>query len=249
MIIVALNGSNRKQYTYGLIKSVADILNQHEINIEIINLFEYEIKECIGCERCILTNKCVLKDDTQLIMNKLVQADGIILASPVYMQNLSGKLKTFIDRTCKWFHRPEVYGKPVLALATTKGSGLKNTLTYLEKVIIQWGGINAGIIGRNVRTINEPVSLKECNKIINYLKNPKYTYAPSLESLINFQVQKVLSDHMIENDKKYWQEKDWYNKSYYFDCKISFIKQLIVTQFYKMFYKKIHSNKKFKSLN
>ncbi|ONI46877.1 hypothetical protein AN644_02295 [Candidatus Epulonipiscium fishelsonii] len=248
MKIVALNGSSRKKFTYNLIKSVADILEKHQVDIEIINLFEYDIKECIGCEKCILTDECVFKDDAKLIMEKMIQADGIIVASPVYLQNVSGKLKTFIDRTCKWFHRPEVYGKPILMLATTKGSGLKNTLKYLEKVTTQWGAINAGTIGRTVRTVNEPASVEECEKMINYLESPKHTYEPTLESLINFQVQKVLSDHMIKRDNEYWKDKDWYDKLYYFDCKVNSINKFITTQFYKMFHKKLNSNKKFKSL-
>jgi multimeric flavodoxin WrbA len=41
-----------------------------------------------------------------------------ILSSPIYMGGVSGKLKVFIDRTRKWFHRPELIGKPVLFAAT-----------------------------------------------------------------------------------------------------------------------------------
>jgi multimeric flavodoxin WrbA len=95
------------------------------------------IKDCIGFKHCILKDDCVLKDDVVQIMDKIKNSDGIILTSPVYLQAVTGKLKTFVDRTCKWFHRPEIYGKPVLIIVTTKGSGFKSTLKYLEKVVTQ----------------------------------------------------------------------------------------------------------------
>jgi len=156
--VIAINSSNRKRNTYELIEQVNEILKNNNINVEIINLFDYDIMACIGCEHCLVKGGCVLVDETEGIMEKLNLCDGIILTSPVYMENVSGKLKTFVDRTCRWFHRPEIYGKPVLIMSTTKGSGLKTTLKYLERVVIQWGGFNAGQIGRTIRTIDNKIT-------------------------------------------------------------------------------------------
>jgi len=167
--VIAINSSSRKKNTYGLIEQVKKILKDNNIGVEIINLFDYDIKTCIGCEHCLVKGGCVLNDQTGGIMEKLKSCDGIILTSPVYMENVSGKLKTFVDRTCKWFHRPEIYGKPVLVISTTKGSGLKSTLKYLERVVIQWGGINAGKIGRSIRNIDNEISRSECENFIKYL--------------------------------------------------------------------------------
>lgn len=243
MKVIALNGSRRKRYTHNLIHDTAEVLYHYGIDVEIINLFDYNIRECIGCEKCILSNQCVLQDDADLLMQKLVECDGIILASPVYMQAISGKFKTFIDRTCRWFHRPELYGKPIIVMATTKGSGLKHTLKYLQLVVTQWGAINAGSIGRNIQTMHKSVSATECKQMIVYLKSPKDTFSPSLKSLIYFQLQKVLSQNMIATDEEYWTKKEWYSQPYYFDCNIHPLKKLISTQFYKLLSNKIHPNK------
>ncbi|MBU3180730.1 flavodoxin family protein [Clostridium psychrophilum] len=238
--VIAINSSNRKMNTYDLITQVKKILKGNNIDVEIINLFDYNIKPCIGCEHCLVKGGCVLTDQVFDIMEKIKLSDGIILTSPVYMENISGKLKTFVDRTCRWFHRPEIYGKPVLVISTTKGSGLKYTLNYLEKVVIQWGGFNAGKIGRSIRNIDNKISKSDCDNFINHLSMKKESYKPSLKALINFQVQKVLAYKLIGLDSEYWKEKDWNSNAYYFKCKINIFKSLIATGFGKFLNKIIN---------
>lgn len=212
--------------TYNLLVQIKEHLAKENIEVEIVSLYDLDIKSCLGCERCILQDKCVLKDDAEMLMEKIDAADGIILSSPVYMQQVSGKMKTFIDRTCKWYHRPVLYGKPILAVSTTKGSGLKSTLSYLSNVAVQWGAMPAGSIGRTIRNIDEPVSEKEISYFVKLLQSPQ-KYSPPLSSLINFEVQKVLTQYLGEIDAKYWNEKGWNTKSYYFPCKINCFKCMI----------------------
>lgn len=229
--IIAINSSKRKINTYKIIFEVKEILNNEEINVEIINLFDYNIESCIGCEICINKDKCIFDDDVFKLMNKMKSSDGIILTSPVYMENISGKLKVLLDRTCKWFHRPELYGKPILVVATTKGSGLKYTLDYLDKVVIQWGGMNSGSIGRNIRNIDKKVVKDECKEFIDHIKMDKKFFKPSLKALIHFQTQKVLAKKIGCLDSDYWNDKAWTKELYYFKCNIILYKRLIATGF------------------
>lgn len=238
--VIAINSSNRKMNTYDIISQLKEILKNSDIHVEIINLFEYDIKACIGCEHCLVKGGCVLKDDTLSIMEKIKLSDGLILTSPVYMENVSGKLKTFVDRTCSWFHRPEIYGKPVLVIATTKGSGLKPTLKYLERVVIQWGGFNVGKIGRSIRNIDNKVKVSECENFIKHLKMKKKNYKPSLNALINFQVQRVLAYKLIGLDSEYWKEKGWNDDVYYFKCRTNISDKLIATSFGKFLNKVVN---------
>lgn len=57
------------------------------------------IKYCTGCGICNKTHKCIINDDMQEILSKLVEADVIVLATPVYFYSMDGQMKTFIDRT------------------------------------------------------------------------------------------------------------------------------------------------------
>lgn len=229
--IIAINSSKRKMNTYGVIEQVKEILNEDNINVEIIHLFDHDIEPCIGCENCLIKGNCVCKDDVSDIMDKIKSSDGVILTSPVYMENVSGILKIFLDRTCRWFHRPELCGKPILVIATTKGSGLKSTLKYLERVVIQWGGFNAGKIGRSIRNIDDKVEVSEVKRFIDHIKMDKKHYKPSLNALIHFQVQKVLAKKVGYLDCEYWEKKNWNSEVYYFKSKINPIKKLAAKSF------------------
>lgn len=228
--VVALLGSKRKKNTYRLLMEMQPILERHQIELRIIELYKENIQLCLGCEQCILRGSCVLPDDTASIMQQLCEADGIILASPVYLQQISGQMKTFIDRTCVWYHRPVLTGKPVLAVATTKGSGLRKTLSYLESMAVQWGAIPAGKIGRSIFTQDQPVSEKEVKKLIRLLQSPQ-EHAPTLSQLINFEVQKAMALSLTQLDREYWDARHWNDQPYFYPCKINPIYRQVSRRF------------------
>jgi multimeric flavodoxin WrbA len=66
---------------------------------EIIKLAGKKISGCHGCYGCIEAKKCVIEDDFQEIYEKIVEADGILLASPVYHSCITPELKSVLDRT------------------------------------------------------------------------------------------------------------------------------------------------------
>ncbi len=212
--------------TYNLLIQIKELLANQDVELEILELYHYDIKDCIGCDCCILNGKCVLPDDVSQIMDTLTRADGIILASPVYLQQVSGKMKIFFGRTCRWYHRPELVGKPVLSVATTKGSGLKATLSYMENVAAQWGAITAGAVGRTIFTLQKPVSKKELTRFIRLLNAP-CSYSPTLNQLIGFEVQKSLAQYLNGLDTAYWESHGWMNKPYFFHCKVNPGKRVI----------------------
>jgi multimeric flavodoxin WrbA len=219
--IIAINSSKRKMNTYGILENLKSELRQKNVEVDIINLFDYEIKECIGCEQCLRGRVCPHKDNVSLLMEKLKQYDGIILSSPIYMGGPSGKLKVFIDRTCRWFHRHEIVGKPALLVATTSVSGIKDTLGFLEKTIVHWGAFPCGSISRTVKNLKSPVEHKEYDDFVKHLFMKKSKYTPKLNQLMFFQVQKVLAEKILQVDKEYWKAKDWNHKPFYFKCNIT----------------------------
>jgi multimeric flavodoxin WrbA len=237
--VIAINSSKRKRNTYNLILNLKEALSKHDISVEIVNLFEYDIKPCLGCEHCLIHGGCVINDDAKLLMDTLKSCDGIILSTPVYLNNLSGTLKVFVDRTCSWFHRPELQGKPILLLASTAASGLKTTLSYLDNIAVQWGTFPTNKIGRKVTTLKNPILDKEYSSFLNHLTIPKKEYKPKLNQLITFQVQRVMAQKLFPVDNKYWTEKGWLDKSYFYDCKVTITKKTVSNLFHKMLYRKI----------
>lgn len=237
--ILLINSSNRKKNTYNLLQSIEKLLKKQNFDTEIINLNDYKIDFCRGCEVCILKNKCFVKDDVHIIMEKIINADGLIIGTPVYLNNMSGILKSFIDRTCGWFHRSPVAQKPTLLLANTQGSGLKPTLKSIQESIIQWGVAFCGTISRNGRSFNEAIKEKELSKFINLVNSNGEGYTPSFKEIMTYNTQRTLATNVFPIDKEYWENKDWINQSYFPGAKVSFIKKTYGNMMYSMLCKVI----------
>lgn len=68
-------------------------------DVEKIYVNDKHINYCRGCGVCNTTHKCVQKDDMAEILDKMVKADVIVMATPVYFYSMNGQMKTLIDRT------------------------------------------------------------------------------------------------------------------------------------------------------
>ena len=103
MKVIAFNGSPRKDGNTGiLIKRVLNRLEAEGVNGELVDLGGQLIRGCAACYRCreILNRKCVI--DTDIVndcIEKMLEADGIIIGSPTYFASLTTETKALIDRT------------------------------------------------------------------------------------------------------------------------------------------------------
>ena len=68
-------------------------------NVEKVRIADLSIGYCTGCYACQKTGKCAIKDDAQSVIDKMMAADVIVLASPVYFFSISAQLKALFDRT------------------------------------------------------------------------------------------------------------------------------------------------------
>ncbi|MBE5781289.1 MAG: flavodoxin family protein [Clostridiales bacterium] len=102
MKVVAINGSPKeKGNTYHAIKTMADVLSTHGIETEILHVGGQVIRGCMACSGCRKSegNLCVLPGDCVAeYTKKMLEADGIILGSPVYYGGIAGTMKSFLDR-------------------------------------------------------------------------------------------------------------------------------------------------------
>ncbi len=67
-------------------------------DVEFISLHDKKIGFCRGCLVCQKTKKCVISDDADIIRDKMLHADVLVFATPVYYYGISGQLKTLLDR-------------------------------------------------------------------------------------------------------------------------------------------------------
>lgn len=101
--------------------------------VEKVFLREHKINYCLGCGVCNNTHVCVQKDDMKGLLDKMVDADVIVLATPVYFYTMDAQLKTFIDRCVPRYteiSNKEIYF--IVAAADTNKNNLAPTIEGLR---------------------------------------------------------------------------------------------------------------------
>jgi len=102
MKVVAFNGSARKDgNTKILIDTVFAELKKEKIKTELVSLAGKKIRGCTACGKCFKNQdrRCAVKSDiVNNCIEKMLEADGIILASPTYFTDVSAEMKALIDR-------------------------------------------------------------------------------------------------------------------------------------------------------
>lgn len=87
---------------------------------EKIFLRDKRIGYCTGCGSCVTIKSCVQKDDMAEVLEKMIAADVIVMATPVYFYTMNGQMKTMIDRTCPRY--TEISNKEIYFIVTAADS-------------------------------------------------------------------------------------------------------------------------------
>jgi multimeric flavodoxin WrbA len=138
MKVVAFNGSPRKDgNTTILIKRVFNELEKEGIGTELVQLSEKEIRGCIACYKCIENKdqRCAVKNDAaNEYIEKMLGAEGIILGSPVYFNDVTSEMKALIDRTgyVARANRRMFRNKVGAAVAAVRRSGAVHTIDSMN---------------------------------------------------------------------------------------------------------------------
>lgn len=113
--IVVLVGSVRKNGNTDLLARAFVDGARIKNKVEVISVADYKVKPCIGCNSCFTreNHQCFQEDDMGQIYKKLLEADMIVVASPVYFYGISAQLKAMVDR----LHTPLRNEFPVKKLA------------------------------------------------------------------------------------------------------------------------------------
>ena len=102
--VIVLNGSPRKNFnTAKLLKEAQKGAESVGAEVEYFNLYDYNFKGCMSCLACQRINSntnglCAIKDDMTPILEKCINADAIIIGTPVYFSYPTGVFRSFIER-------------------------------------------------------------------------------------------------------------------------------------------------------
>lgn len=99
MKVLIINGSPRVNGNTSIaINEVKKVLEEEKIEVEVVHIGNKDIRGCIACGYCYSHGKCVFNDLVNEVSNKFKEADGLIVAFPVYYASANGTLISFLDR-------------------------------------------------------------------------------------------------------------------------------------------------------
>jgi len=137
MKLISIIGSPKgiEGFTGSLVKRILEAAQNAGAETEFFSLGDLSVQPCRGCRVCAKTGQCVINDDLGNIKKALLKADGIILASPNYMYNVSAQIKAFLDRSFSLCHCQMLKGKYGAAVVTSGGPVFEMVEQYLVHVL------------------------------------------------------------------------------------------------------------------
>ncbi len=141
-----INGSPRKNWnTDKAIEKAGEGLKDSGFEVEKINLYDYVYKGCTSCFACKLKDAktngvCAMKDELRPVLERLREADAVILGSPIYFSEPTGQVRSFVER---WLFPIYSYhyegGKPNVCRDKVIPCGMIYTMNVPEEGLSQWG--------------------------------------------------------------------------------------------------------------
>ncbi len=229
MKLLLINGSYRKNgntdQILELIHTELEQLSaqsQVSLEIESISLARLDLAPCRGCRACFDRGeeKCPVKDQMSEIRAKMRDADGLVIACPVYVNDVNGITKTWIDRMAYACHRPEFAGKCAYLIATVGSGPTSHAMQTLQFALSSWGYHITGKAGLKMGAITRPPETQEkfqtqaskaAQAIFTALGKQK-VLNPSFMSLMIFRIQQKSwrrNGDPQSVDYLYWKDKGW----------------------------------------
>jgi len=156
ILLISSSPHKEKSSTFYLAKEVLRGVSQGGASAETIHLADFRVSFCRHCEAChknIL--HCSIKDDAGIILKKMLEADGIILASPNYINQVSGSMKTLFDRCAHFIHCKRLLGKYVTGVVSSGSGQDESVLDYIEFYAHTCGAQYSGGISSARHSIQE----------------------------------------------------------------------------------------------
>jgi multimeric flavodoxin WrbA len=227
MKILTLIGSYRKHGNTA--RAAAMILEEMErlaaeqgssVENETLFLGELDLDACRGCRVCFDRGeeKCPLKDDAMDVRAKMLAADGLIVATPIYVDDVSGITKTWIDRMAHLCHRPALVRQSALLVTTVGGTPSSHTMRTLNTALLTWGAHIAGQVGFKMGALMpeedlpalRPQARRAAGQLFNSVLRRDHE-RPSFFSLMMFRIQQIGWRRAKAGsvDHRHWSENGW----------------------------------------
>ena len=214
LLIISSSPRREKSNTFLLAKEVLKSCNAPD-NSEVIHLCDLSIGFCRHCEEChkkIL--HCSIADSTPGILNKILEADGIILASPNYINQVTASLKALFERASHFIHCKRLLGKYIVAVISSGSGQDEDVLDYIKHYAYTCGAQYSGGVSSRVPVSEE--KMEEAYRLglrlaIDIKEKKAYS-----EQIVLIEESKQHFKELIKKRKndwteeyQYWQDKGW----------------------------------------
>ncbi|MGY5864400.1 MAG: NAD(P)H-dependent oxidoreductase [Candidatus Thorarchaeota archaeon] len=235
MKILAICGSHRKGNSYSVLSKISE--HYPHIDYELLMLKDTNLEDCRGCYTCVLRGEqfCPLKDDRDLVIQKMLDADGVVFQSPVYVNNISSLMKSFMERFGYVSHRPLFFGKPAIVMAVCGGFGADEANQYMDDIFSSFGfnivaspELKVATKSDNENSYNLQLTSQAFDSLISKIENGKID-PPSMRQLVMFYIFKMLSESQKDYyvaDYEYYKDKP----EFPYDRNIGFLKTKMAKQ-------------------
>ena len=226
MKILVIHGSMRKGKTYALTKEIMrHLAAKPDVEFTEISVADSRLPFCISCHACFKKGEehCPNYSHFSDAYKTLLDCDGIILSGATYMWALNAAMKNFLDHLSFNFHRPSLFGKKGMVIATSAGNGEKAVAKYLKTVLGQWGVNGAIVVTRNakqerlVSTLKQAAQVqKAAERFYEQLASGR-AIAPTLRSIVvhnAFRAMSLSDFAEYERDTEFWQQDGYRNRAY-----------------------------------
>lgn len=209
------------------------------LKLETLYLGHLNIQMCRGCRTCFDRGEdaCPLKDDVPVVRAKMDEADAIIVASPVYVNDVNGVAKNWIDRLAYVCHRPAFAGKCAYLVATVADSPTSHTLRTMNMALRTWGfhivgqaGFKMGALMPQTEMENryDEKTARVAQAVFDGVSRRNHL-RPSFLSLMIFRIQQGAWQQKVAEgtlDYAYWKGQGWFDpdRTFYIEHQASPLK-------------------------
>lgn len=112
-----------------------------DLHCEILTAGDVKLNFCKGCWTCMTKGFCPEdeNDDMEMLRQKMLEADLIVLGTPVYITSVSGQFKTFLDRLAAFCFKKNLAGKPCVTVATSGESDRQSIHEFISSRVMHLG--------------------------------------------------------------------------------------------------------------
>lgn len=216
MYILLISSSPRKEksQTFLLAKEVLKGFSG-TVKTEVIHLCDFKIEFCRHCESCHRRiMRCPINDDVRMILEKMLKAEGIIFASPNYINQITASMKALWDRAAHFIHCRRLLGKYAIGVVSSGSGQDKVVLNYIQYYANTCGAIYSGGISSCRPIDKEKVegALNLGNKLMSDIQENR-VFPEQLKAIEEFKehfknVMQMRKDDWVE-EYQYWLNKCW----------------------------------------